>query len=479
MKLLDRTQNRLATGKKVNSALDNPVSFFTSVSLTDRASKLHGLKDTTSEAIQTLKTADRGIAALSTMIEQAKSIAEKALSASSTGSATTTGAITLSGLSAGVAGPTMTLTLNGIVPDDRFFLKLDSGGGAGGFYAIAGPTAAWDFHVGADDNETAQNVASSIESVNWAAYEWGYHATYLGGNQVRISKYDANTLVQETMEASDIFVSLANVGSFDPQVDVQSDEVAIGGVTFTATTGATAGTSFNVGGTDTENLQELADAINAYGGWAGGVDYGATVTDGRLILSKTVGGVATAVDAGDFSTNITGGGSGSMSLIASSSELAVLEAQYNTMRSQLTTLALDSYYKGKNLLNAQNMTVRFESTSLLVAGFDASAAGLGLTEATWTTGGDINADIILLESALARLRRGSAEMSNNLSIITARQTFSETMENILTEGSDRLTLADTSEEGANMLMLQTRQSLSMNVLSLAADAAQSVLQLFR
>ncbi len=168
-----------------------------------------------------------------------------------------------------------------------------------------------------------------------------------------------------------------------------------------------------------------------------------------------------------------------MSLVAASNELAVLEAQYNTMRSQLATLALDSYYKGKNLLDAQNMTVRFENTSLMVAGFDASAAGLGITEATWTTGGDMNADITLLESALARLRRGSADMSNNLSIITARQTFSEMMENILTEGSDRLTLADTSEEGANMLMLQTRQSLSMNVLSLSADAAQSVLQLFR
>jgi hypothetical protein len=124
------------------------------------------------------------------------------------------------------------------------------------------------------------------------------------------------------------------------------------------------------------------------------------------------------------------------------------------------------------------MTVRFGEAASW-SRFDASAAGLGITEATWTTGGDMNADITLLESALARLRRGSADMSNNLSIITARQTFSEMMENILTEGSDRLTLADTSEEGANMLMLQTRQSLSMNVLSLSADAAQSVLQLFQ
>jgi flagellin-like hook-associated protein FlgL len=379
----------------------------------------------------------------------------------------------------------MTVTLSGVEVNDILYLRtspitekpliadIDYGGLNGNF-----------FKVGENDNETAQNLAHCINDlVQWddgMFTEYYYSAEYLGGSQVRISRYDIDTHEQLSVEAGHYRDTSGHYSpALDPLPVLPPDEVTIGGVTFTATTGATAGTSFNVGGTDTENLQQLADAINAYGGWAGGVDYGATVTDGRLILSKTEGGVAAAVDAGDFSTNITGGGSGSMSLVASSNELAVLEAQYNTMRSQLTTLALDSYYKGKNLLNAQNMTVRFENTSLMVAGFDASAAGLGITEATWTTGGDMNADITLLESALARLRRGSADMSNNLSIITARQTFSEMMENILTEGSDRLTLADTSEEGANMLMLQTRQSLGMNVLSLSADAAQSVLQLFR
>lgn len=53
------------------------------------------------------------------------------------------------------------------------------------------------------------------------------------------------------------------------------------------------------------------------------------------------------------------------------------------------------------------------------------------------------------------------------------------MINTLTEGADKLTLADTNEEGANMLMLQTRQSLGTTALSLSAQAAQSVLQLFR
>ena len=52
------------------------------------------------------------------------------------------------------------------------------------------------------------------------------------------------------------------------------------------------------------------------------------------------------------------------------------------------------------------------------------------------------------------------------------------MMNVLTQGSDSLTLADMNEEGANMLMLQTRQSLGTTALSLSAQAAQSVLKLF-
>ncbi len=57
-------------------------------------------------------------------------------------------------------------------------------------------------------------------------------------------------------------------------------------------------------------------------------------------------------------------------------------------------------------------------------------------------------------------------MSSNLSIITARQDFTSNMISTLQTGADNLTLADMNEEGANMLMLQTRQSLGVTALSL-------------
>ena len=79
------------------------------------------------------------------------------------------------------------------------------------------------------------------------------------------------------------------------------------------------------------------------------------------------------------------------------------------------------------------------------------------------------------QAALAGHTDASA---NNLSIITARQDYTQSTINILKDGAGGLTNADMNEEGANMLMLQTRQSLGTTALSLSSQAAQSVLRLF-
>ena len=86
--LLSLTQNRLATGKKVNSALDNPGNFFTSQSLNNRASDLNSLLDSIGQAQQTLKAADQGISSVTKLVESAKSIAKQARQAPQPASAT-------------------------------------------------------------------------------------------------------------------------------------------------------------------------------------------------------------------------------------------------------------------------------------------------------------------------------------------------------------------------------------------------------
>ncbi|WP_374372740.1 flagellin [Dongia sp.] len=76
---LDKTQLRLATGNKINSALDGPASFFAAKGLNQRAGDLDGLKDNIGQAISTVKGADEGISSIETFIEQARGLTTQAL----------------------------------------------------------------------------------------------------------------------------------------------------------------------------------------------------------------------------------------------------------------------------------------------------------------------------------------------------------------------------------------------------------------
>ncbi len=87
--LLGRTQERLATGKRVNSAIDNPTNFFAARAHTQRADLLTGLKDSINEAVQTVKAADNGVTGITRLIEAVRGVLTQARSAiNSTTSAT-------------------------------------------------------------------------------------------------------------------------------------------------------------------------------------------------------------------------------------------------------------------------------------------------------------------------------------------------------------------------------------------------------
>src|SRR5207253_10533062 len=95
--LLSTTQNRLATGNKVNSALDNPTNFFTAQGLNNRASDITNLLDSIGNGVQVLQAANTGITSLQKLVDTAKSIANQVLQAPSgysTKSSVTSGAVT-------------------------------------------------------------------------------------------------------------------------------------------------------------------------------------------------------------------------------------------------------------------------------------------------------------------------------------------------------------------------------------------------
>ena len=162
-------------------------------------------------------------------------------------------------------------------------------------------------------------------------------------------------------------------------------------------------------------------------------------------------------------------------------DLADAGKNYQEIINQYDSLIKDANYKGINLLQNDKLSVKFNedsTASLNVQGKDMSSQALGFTVFGWQTQGDIADSLAEIANALKSIRNYSSELGNNYSIITTRQDFTESLINVLTEGADKLTLADMNEESANMLALQTRQQLAINSLSLASQASQSILKLF-
>lgn len=157
-----------------------------------------------------------------------------------------------------------------------------------------------------------------------------------------------------------------------------------------------------------------------------------------------------------------------------------LEAQYDELKTQVDNLAIDSGYGGKNLLADESLSVEFNedgSNTLTVNGFDATVV-IDISDADFSDDSAIEGGISEIKLVKDALRTEAQKLASNLSTISIRADFTEKMISTLQTGADQLVLADMNEEGANMLMLQTRQALGTTALSLSSQAAQAVLRLF-
>ncbi|WP_407519220.1 flagellin [Methylobacterium oryzisoli] len=136
--LLSTTQSRLSTGKKVNSALDNPTNFFTAQSLTARSSDLSSLLDGISNGIQAIQSANQGITSLQKLLDTAKSTAQQALADKTGGTggvqggaaaqaAKVTGGATLASLGTTNAAGVTTFDLSSAAKDASLDISLDGG----------------------------------------------------------------------------------------------------------------------------------------------------------------------------------------------------------------------------------------------------------------------------------------------------------------------------------------------------------------
>lgn len=482
--LLGRTQERLSTGKKVNSALDNPINFFTSSSLSARANDLSRLLDSVGNAVQTLQAADKGISAITKLIESAQATAKQALQAAA--GDTTYGQITINATTQtetlGTTGDGAAIT---VANNTTYSFDIN----------INGAGAQTVTYTSDADATYAEILAGLQASFATAATNAGVTA---GTDIELVANGGADGIRINALQADIDFVIANNSGAGLTDATYNSTSlldriVAAGGtagsstLTVTVNGGTDQQITFGTGAGQISTLAELDTALNGLvdvtadlsgaGLTALSFVVAASSTQNSLTLNGSTG-VTTALGITNGTTN------GTASTPTPNATRTSLQSDYNALVAQITQLAKDASFNGINLLDSDDLTVTFNedgSSTLTISGVNFTATGLGLSTLTGTefqTDAGVNAVVAALDTATSTLRSQASKFGSNLSIVEARQDFTNNLISVLQVGADNLTLADSNEESANMLALQTRQQLSTVALSLAAQADQAVLRLF-
>jgi flagellin-like hook-associated protein FlgL len=484
--LMSMTQNRLATGKKVNSALDNPSNFFTSQSLNNRASDLNSLLDSIGQAQQTLGAANQGITSLTKLVQSAKSIAQQAR------------AITEPQTTYDVAGNTGDVDFTetkGSFTTSAF--AAPSTAGSFSFTVTVGGSAHTLTTASIATNATASDVAQAIN--NAIAADVGGAAGHLTASvstgQIKLDAADSDTDFTITANAVTADLGLTTTSAADRSVTSSnlldlSAGLAGKSLTVQANGGTAKSITFGNGVGQVSTMSELQSALNGTG-----VTASLTANGSANNLTLSVAATTGTQNSLVISGSAAGSGAGTVGIAAGTYEgnanaptpdasRTNYQQQFNDLLGQIDALAKDASYNGVNLLNGDSLKVVFNekgTSSLTISGVTFDSAGLGLDDITGTgfqTNANIDATIGKLDSALTTLRTQASSFGSSLTTVQTRQDFTKNMINTLQTGADNLVLADTNEEGANLLALQTRQSLSTTALSLSAQASQAVLRLF-
>jgi flagellin-like hook-associated protein FlgL len=476
--LMSLTQNRLATGKKVNSALDNPLNFFTSSSLSARASDLSNLLDSMAGGIQTIQAGNNGITAITSLVQQLQSTVSQARS-DTTAAAITPGAYTTTGGNTSTqANNKLTFDLgSGVTVSVDTYTHVNATvstlTGSGGDFSIDDSAKTLTINDGTtgavaitattfDGSETAQDVADQINTDLLAAGST-VQATVVGG-QVKLTNSTGKTITVAGTAAADLGFGTGNTTSTDGSVEVNT----------------------------TKTINELVDEVNNSSVLSGKVS--ASNVSGQLKLSNLTNTAFTLTGAS--ATAITGATANTTTLAAGtgaplSSVRQSLLTQFNNLRTQIDKVATDAGYNGINLLNGDKLTIKFNETgtsSIDVQATDSSGAAFAIDSTNLGVAAQTTSDFAsnttldtlatTITTALTTLRTQASSLGSQLSVVQTRQDFTKNMINTLQTGSDNLVLADTNEESANLLSLQTRQQLSITALSLSSQANQAVLRLF-
>ncbi|KQU51950.1 hypothetical protein ASG72_10710 [Bosea sp. Leaf344] len=406
------SQYRLSTGKKVNSAIDNAVNYFTSAQLRSRALSFTNLLDGIGAGIKTIQTASKGLDAIIKLVQSAQSTIKQAQ-----GDIGSRPAVT----GAAAIGTANSVTATGKSLKD-VTLSTEIGGPAG-------------------DATTTANQKLGIAGP-------AYTLSLAVGDKTYTENFSQSATIKDIVASiNKSGLATASVGD-DGKLSIKtstSDKL-----TFGIGTGADSAAAKLAAESDTANSNDK---------------FGLDKTLAKTGKEPEVSAVRNA-----------------------------LVSQFNDLRTQIDQLAKDASYNGINLLTGDKLSVIFNEKTgnnqnkLDVQGQNIDSDTLGIkkatTDKTETFNINFQSDSSLAKTAdaltavLATLRSTASTFGANLGVVQTRQDFSKELISGLKAGADDLVLADTNEEGAKLLALQTRQQLSQQALSLSNQADQAILRLF-
>jgi flagellin len=398
--LLATTQNQLATGKKVNSALDNPTNFFTAQGLDNRASDIGNLLDSIGNGVQVLQAANTGITSLQSLIASAKSIANQALQ-------TTVGYSTKSNVSTTISGAT--------AADLR------------GTTTFASATASSNvIYTGTAGGTTAATSAKTLGAtagtlVAPAAVKAADGSTNLAGTDTLIGTAGAATLLASSPSDGDTFTVNGHTITFRAGSAPAAANVATGsGVSGNIVTDGNGNSTVYLGttGTPAATVNDLLTAVDL----ASGVKV-AVNSSGAATISTSAGQTASAIAAGvvtlESSTGADLSVTGKADVIKALGLTSATGGGNVTVNANRTTSAasLGSLIQDGASLNVDGHVITFKNAPVPgSAGAPAVASGLGVS-GNVVTDGNGNSTVYLQAGTVA-------DVLNAVDLATGVQTAS-------------------------------------------------------
>lgn len=503
--LIDEVQLRLATGRKLNKVIDDPINFFASRSLQNTAADYSRLLDGIGQDIRALEETAIGLEATERLLRQAEAVVETSRDF----------------LIEGDVDPAVFEEIVDVSPDslsqqilqarpDVYFRLNETGGPIidSGFGA-AGPVGA-NYAGGASPGAAALYDNGSAPSVQFDGVN----------DRIRV---DDSTMINLNATPARTVELVFNADDVSGRQILFEEGATVNGITIYIDDGLVYVTAEDDSGGNrfadininapivagqTYHVALVLDApANTFRGYLDGVEIGMETLAGDGTFPSHSGdiGIGGMNGGAQFHDGESGGGNGfnfagrisdvaiynvaldesvlashANSLSAATSTL-FFNRDYEAIISQLDDITLDANYRGANLLRGESLVSIFSPdgrSRLETKGQDFSTDGLGLLRNDFNDINDVDNILDAIEKGIEEVESYASTLSTNISVLQVRSEFTREKINVSLAGSDDLTLSDQNQDGAELLSLQTRQALGVTALSLGAQSQQAVLQLF-